>query len=90
MIVLNTILARVSGAMLLTRAVPTGVPSLAHSSRPVLGKKLKVSPSGPSDAAKNTLFAKLVSEEGEALSVPGSMSRSLSVPSVVPSLVHSS
>jgi len=82
--------AALSGAMLATRTVPAAVPSLFQSSRPVLGEKLKVDPSGPSVAAKKSVPPTLVRLDGSEPATPGLISRRRNVPAVVPSVRQSS
>ena len=67
--------------MFLTSVVPAAVPSLFHSSRPLV----------PSSALKIELAVEAGEDcEGKLPSTPGRMSFTITVPAAVPSLFHSS
>src|SRR5262249_14158790 len=73
------------GLMSLTSAVPADVPSVFHSSQPVVLTYIE-----PSKATKNSVPFTIVNCSGLELASPGEMFLTRTVPAAVPSLFHSS
>src|SRR5262245_60702488 len=77
---------RAPGLTSLTRVVPRVVPSVTHSSRPLLPSSAENS----STAGEAPTAGRGKKSEGEELFAPGLTSLSRVVPAAVPSLTHSS